>query len=255
MKKSIIRGISLILICAILLTLFPVGAIAHSEQEYIETTSTFKTEPMVAGGGEHTVALQNNGTVWTWGQNAFGQLGLGSPILRTATPVQVQNLSEVTAVAAGASHTVAVRNDGTVWTWGNNNTGQLGDGTTIERRTPVRVQNLGGIIAVAAGNQHTLALRNDGTVWAWGLNTSGQLGDGTTTNHHTPQQVQNLSTVTTIAAGGERSVALRNDTTVWDWGWNGFTPQSTPAPRQNLNNITAIATSANHTVALRNDRM
>jgi Regulator of chromosome condensation (RCC1) repeat len=125
------------------------------------------------------------------------------------TPVQVQNLSGVTAVAAGANFSLALKNDGTVWAWGRNVIGELGDGTTDQRDTPVQVQNLNGVTAVAVGGQYSLALKNDGTVWGWGDNDHGQLGDGTTVFVRlTPVQAQNLSWAAAVAAGWWHSLAL-----------------------------------------------
>ena len=123
----------------------------------------FTTTPMIAAGWGQTVALRNDGTVWAWGHNGFGQLGDGTTTARF-TPVQLQNLNNVTAIATG-SHTVALRNDGTVWAWGMNFHGQLGDGTTTARLTPVHIQNLNNVTAIATGGSHTAVLRNDGTVW------------------------------------------------------------------------------------------
>ncbi|MCK4261195.1 MAG: hypothetical protein KAX49_19630 [Halanaerobiales bacterium] len=89
-------------------------------------------------------------------------------------------------VAAGTFHTIALKSDGTVWTWGYNWSGQLGDGTISHKTTPVQVSNLSDITAIAAGDSHTIALKSDGTVWTWGHNYYGQLGDGTTSNKTTP---------------------------------------------------------------------
>ena len=104
-------------------------------------------------------------------------------------------------------HSLALKSDGTVWAWGYNNYGQLGDGTTTDRHTPVSVSGLTGVTAIAGGYGHSLALKSDGTVWAWGYNSYGQLGDGTTTDRHTPVDVSGLSGVTAIAGGG--SIAWR----------------------------------------------
>ena len=87
---------------------------------------------------------------------------------------------------------MALKSDGTVWAWGDNGYGQLGDGTTTDRTTPVQVSGLSGVTAIAAGCYHTVALKSDGTVWAWGYNGYGQLGDGTTTQRTTPVQVSGL---------------------------------------------------------------
>ena len=117
-----------------------------------------------------------------WGNNAYGQLGDGTSTYRN-TPVQVSGLTgiKITAIAAGVSHTVALKNNGTVLAWGLNSSGQLGDGSTTDRNTPVPVIGLTNVIEISAGESHAAALKNDGTVWAWGSNGYGQLGDGTGT--------------------------------------------------------------------------
>jgi len=164
-------------------------------------------------------------------------------------------------VAAGHTHSVALREDGTVWAWGANNNGQLGDGTVVNRHIPVQVQNLENVIAVAARSNHSIALKEDGTVWVWGGNAFGQLGDGTVVNRHTPVQVQNLMNITAIAAGSNHNAALREDGTIWAWGLNtsGQLGDGTavnrysPVQVQNLTNVTAVAAGGNHSVALRED--
>src|SRR6185436_7579276 len=98
-------------------------------------------------------------------------------LINSSTPVQVTGLTGVTAIASGAYHSLALKSDGTVWAWGYNYYGTLGDGTTTTRSTPVQVSGLTGVIAVSAGTLHSLALKSDGTVWAWGYNGFGELGD------------------------------------------------------------------------------
>jgi alpha-tubulin suppressor-like RCC1 family protein len=202
-------------------------------------------------------------SVSAWGYNWFGQLGDGTTFNRD-TPVQVQNLSGVAAVAGSSVHSLALKSDGTVWAWGYNGVGQLGDGTTFNRDTPVQVQNLSGVTAVAGGGGHSLALKSDGTVWAWGYNRNGQLGDGTTFNRDTPVRVQNLSGVTAVAGGASHSLALESNGTVWAWGDNAFgelgdgthTDQVTPVWVQNLwfgFSVTAVAGSSVHSLALKSD--
>jgi alpha-tubulin suppressor-like RCC1 family protein len=109
--------------------------------------------------------------------------------------------------SGGSYHTVVVKPDGTVWTWGTNGYGQLGDGTTTQRRVPTQVTTLSDIIAVAAGADHTLALEDDGTVWAWGNNGNGQLGDATTTSRSSPVSL-GLTNIVAIAAGERHSLAV-----------------------------------------------
>jgi len=149
------------------------------------------TDVMTISAGEfYTVAIKNDGTVWAWGSNGYGQLGDGTTIDKD-TPVPVSSLTGIfTAIAAGYLHTVALKNDGTVWAWGRNDYGQLGNGTTTDSDIPVKVNSLTGITAISAGESHTVALKNDGTLWAWGRNNYGQLGDGTTSSSDIPVNVK-----------------------------------------------------------------
>jgi alpha-tubulin suppressor-like RCC1 family protein len=126
-------------------------------------------------------------------------------------------------VAAGTNHTVTLKNDGTVWAWGGNSAGQLGDGTVVSKTTPVQatgpggVGTLSGVVAVSAGFHYTAALTSDATVWAWGENRAGELGDGTIVSKSAPVQVKGpggvgtLSSVVAVAAGDYHMVALRSD--------------------------------------------
>ncbi|WP_147443420.1 kelch-like protein [Corallococcus sp. AB011P] len=213
----------------------------------------------LGAGGYHSLALRQDGTFWAWGDNGYGQLGDGTTTQRlTPVPVQVQGLTGVAALATGYNHSLAVKQDGTVWAWGSNAYGQLGDGTTTQRLTPVQVQGLTGVAALATGYYHSLALKQDGTVWAWGRNEYGQLGDGTVTNRPTPVQVQGLTGVAALAAGGFASLALKQDGTVWAWGYNGngelgdgtTTNRPTPVQVQGLTGVAALAAGGYHALAL-----
>ena len=167
-----------------------------------------------------------------------------------------------TSISAGYAHTVALKQDGTVWAWGGNDYGQLGDGTQTDSLTPVQVRGLYNVTAIAAGGYHTVALKQDGTVWAWGDNTYGELGDGTQTDRLTPVQVSGLSTnVTAIAAGYLHTVAQKLDGTAWTWGsnYNGQlgdgkqTDRYTPVQVSGLSNVIAIAAGSAHATALKQD--
>ena len=224
----------------------------------------------VAGAHNTFVALRSDGTVWVWGANFSGQWGNGTVsefvngqwINQSRTiPEQVPNLNNITAISAGSGHIVALRSDGTIWAWGSNGGGQLGDGTTTDRTRPVQVSNLNNVTAISARWNHVMALRSDGTVWVWGGNSFGQLGDGTRTNRSTPIQMRNLSNITEISAGAWYSAAVRDDGTVWgvgvDWiRYAGFaSPPSTTtvAQIQGLSNITSVSASEGHHVAIRAD--
>ena len=124
-------------------------------------------------------------------------------------------------VAVGGQHSLALKNDGTVWSWGFNDGGQLGDGTATTRYEPRLVSSLTNIVTVSAGASHSIALKSDGTVWTWGRNTFGQIGDGTiNTQRRTPVQVTSLANIIAITAGSEYNLALKGDGTVWSWGRN-----------------------------------
>lgn len=161
------------------------------------------------------LALKSDGTAWTWGRGVEGQLGNGTSgfSANRNTPVQVTGLTGVKAVAGAYLHMLALKEDGTVWAWGWNVQGQLGNGTDSSSYIPIQVSNLTGEAAIEAGMYHNLALRNDGTVWSWGYNTSGQVGDGTTINRFVPAQVSGLTNVTAIASGDFHSLALINSDT------------------------------------------
>jgi alpha-tubulin suppressor-like RCC1 family protein len=174
--------------------------------------------------------------------------------------VQVTGLSGAKAVAGGWDHSLALRDNGTVWAWGTNYAGQLGDGTTTSSLVPVQVAGLTAITAIAANRSQSFALGADGTLWAWGYNGYGQLGDGTTVDRSTPVAV--LSSVTAVAAGYLHTLALRSDGTVWGWGANYFgqlgrgtqTPsEPTPQLVAALPRASAIGAGYDHSLAVAAD--
>src|SRR5207249_1564900 len=159
----------------------------------------------------------------------------------------------------------AIAEDGTLWGWGDNSSGQLGNGTNTNARTPQPIQTNVTWRIVAGGDNHTVALREDGTLWAWGGNSDGQLGNGTFTRTNTPQPIQTTVTWRAIAAGGHflrgHTMALRADGTPWSWGSNesgelgNGTFTSSNAPQPVLTNVTwqAVAAGWSHTIALGED--
>ena len=234
----------------------------------------------VSAGDHHTVYLKSDGMVWATGSNGNGRLGDGTTTQRNH-PVLVENvdgtgLSGVVGISAGQFHTVYLKSDGTVWAAGNNSKGQLGDGTTTQRKNPVQVTNadgsgLSGVVAISAGSEHTVYLKSDGTVWATGYNNRGQLGDGTTTQRTNPVQVTNadgtgLSGVADISAGGSHTVYLKSDGSVWATGYNAQyqfgngtnSQRNNPVQVMNadgtgLSGVVGISSGDFHTVYLRSD--
>lgn len=215
----------------------------------------------VATGISHSVALRSDLTVWTWGDDSFGQLGNGTTITVGRTvPIAVPGLNGFIAVAAGRFHSLALKNDGTVWSWGNNSFGQLGDGSTANRASPVQIPGLTGITAISAGEYHSLARKSDGTVYSWGSNSVGQLGDGTTTSRLSPVVVTGLI-AQSIASGTYHNLAIKADGSVWAWGANSFgalgdgttVNRSTPVRSGTLVNIVEVAGGGYHSLAVRSD--
>lgn len=211
-----------------------------------------------SGGGFHSAARLADGTVWVWGYNNDGQIGNGTTnttgCFCVETPTQAL-ISDVVQIEAGAFHTLALKSNGTVWAWGWNDSGQIGNGTETDQTVPVQVGvgvlGFNNIIAVSAGDNHSMALKADGTVWIWGSNEYGQIGNGTvsTTNQLVPVQNTTLSNITQISAGIFHNLALNKSARVFIWGdnFNGQVgngasggEQTTPVQNASLSNVIEI---------------
>ncbi len=221
--------------------------------------------PFNAATLNHTAAIRSDGTLWAWGDNSNGEVGDGTSGNQRSVPTQESTAAtNWVGVAAGENHTVAVRSDGTLWAWGKNNAGQLGDGTFADRVNPTQIGTATNWMAVAAGGDHTVALRFDGTLWAWGDNNDGQVGDGTSGNQRSaPVQIGSDTTWTAVAAGANHTVALQSDGTIWTWGLgtsgqlghNNTVSKVSPTKVALLpsDEWSSIAAGTAHTVAIRTD--
>ena len=176
----------------------------------------------LVAAGDTCHALKSDGTVWGWGGNYYvgGVVGGAQPA--QTTPLQTAGLSDVVALSAGGTHTLALKSDGTVWGWGNNTYGELGDGTLVNKARPVQAIGLPRMIAIAAGEYHSVGIADDHTVWAWGQHHLSPFGNWVAT----PNQVPGLTGAVGIASGGH-SLAFLADGTVWHWGGT-FQPSGTP---------------------------
>jgi alpha-tubulin suppressor-like RCC1 family protein len=220
----------------------------------------------IAAGQNSSFALLKNGTVMSWGENGWGILGHGSSNPPQDLPAPVSGLTDVTAIAVYLNTGLALLGNGTVESWGENELGELGDGTLEESEVPVPVSDLTGVRAVARG-EDSVALLENGTVMAWGSNISGQLGIGTMTGPTecflynfcatTPVQVEGLTGVSAIAAGNQQNLALLSDGQVMAWGddWQGqlgdgnLGSTDTPTAVSGLEDATAIAAGENFSLA------
>jgi len=179
----------------------------------------------VAGGREHTAAIKTDGTLWTWGYNQFGAIGNNTLSIRSTPVTTFAGGTNWKQVDCGTSHTAAIKTDGTLWTWGRNSFGAVGDtigAVPSDRSTPVTTF-AGGTNwkQVSCGSNHTAAIKTDGTLWTWGRNSYGQLGTNNTTDRFTPVTTFAGGTNWKQVAGGrEYTAAIKTDGTLWTWGSN-----------------------------------
>jgi alpha-tubulin suppressor-like RCC1 family protein len=193
-------------------------------QEYTESQWV-----AVAAGIDFTVAIKSDGTLWAWGDNTYGQLGKDpnvTHIFDSDEPIQVSSSHEWATISAGEVHCLAIKRDGSLWAWGSNEYGQLGneDGTIQKSSTPVQVGTNTDWTVIAAVGLHSLAIKNDGTLYAWGDNSFGQLGRDTAASvmSVTPLKVNNDTDWTAVAGGYTHSIALKNNGELWVWGNNTY---------------------------------
>jgi len=165
-------------------------------------------------------AIKTNGTLWAWGPGSSGRLGDGT-IVTKSSPVQIGALTTWSQVSGGSFRTTAaVKTDGTLWNWGLNSYGQLGDNTIVSKSSPIQVGGLTNWLYVSAGYYSVIALKTDGSLWTWGRNDQhGQLGLGNTTNYSSPKQIGALTTWSKVRGSTFGHIlALKTDGTLWAWG-------------------------------------
>ena len=223
-----------------------------------------KTQPKVVGGGHHYVALKGNGTVYTWGYNNSGELGLGDTNNRLE-PTQT-NMKNVIDIAAGYNHTIILKSDGTVWTSGQNKYGQLGDGSTVDSNSFHKVklnengEYLENIVSVAAGYSTSYAVTSDGEVYGWGSNDDGELGQANKSTDPVtyPVKMKKISNIIQVAAGANHAIMLDVNGNVWATGYNSSgqlgtgdkATQTLPQQMVSVSGIKEIAAGTNHSVML-----
>jgi alpha-tubulin suppressor-like RCC1 family protein len=214
----------------------------------------------VAGGLYHMVALKADGSLWAWGYNYYGQLGLGDSGSGTnrSVPARVGAANDWVSVRAGIEHSVALKADGSLWAWGYNQYGQLGLGDNTDRNVPTRVGADSDWAAVAArADSTTLALRGGGSRWAGGHNSAGQLGQGDNTNRNVPTRVGADNDWAAVGGGGAHVLAVKSDGSLWAWGRNAngqlglgdATDRNVPTRVGADSDWAAVAVGASHSLA------
>ena len=229
----------------------------------------------IASGGWHTLVLREDGTVWAFGENRYYQLGydsgedIGGLSAESGVLHQVTGIDNVAAIAAGGLHSLALKTDGTVWSWGSNEYYELGREVTdvcghddfgedlLCSMIPGRVEGLSDVVAIAAGRKHSFAITRDGNVWGWGSNRLGELGNSEAgrVNVMTSVQAEGLSDVIQVQGGEGSAAALKRDGTVWIWGTshNGEGAPSVPTEIPDFTDVILIDAKFGHTLALKND--
>ena len=238
----------------------------------VQTVSGGTNWKQVSGGLDNTVAIKTNGTLWLWGRNFYGQLGnndSGDSTANKSSPVQTVSAgTNWKYVSCGETFVTALKTDGTLWTWGRNNNGQLGDNTTTNKSSPIQTVASGtNWKQVSAGGYYVAAIKTDGTLWSWGNNgTVGRLGDGTTTAKSSPVQTVsggfNWKQVSCAPGLGAQTLAIKTDGTLWLWGANASgqlgtndtTPQSSPVQTvAGGSNWMNISSGKDHILAIRDN--
>jgi alpha-tubulin suppressor-like RCC1 family protein len=174
----------------------------------------------ISANNTSSFAIKTTGTLWAWGGNGNGVLGLNDRVARSS-PVQVGALTNWSVVRCGGTYTIAVKTDGTLWGWGQNDNGQLGDGTVIQRSSPVQIGALTTWSKIAAGSA-TIGIRTDGTIWSWGNNSQGQLGQNVAVSvlRSSPVQIGADTNWSNVSCASAAVGAIRTTGALWSWGSN-----------------------------------
>jgi len=218
----------------------------------------------VSAGEDHTMIIKSDGSLWTCGNNMYGQIGDGtvtkyenyqrSEDNTRYAPVKI--MDGVASVSAGWTHSMAVKTDGSLWAWGGRNVfGKLGDGTKIDRYSPVKIMD--SVASVSAGESHTMAVKTDGSLWAWGYNHLGELGDGTFTERYSPVKI--MDGVASVTVGYSHTLAIKTDGSLWAWGVNDHgclgdgTNITRYTPVKIMDGVASVSAGESHSMAVKTD--
>ena len=246
---------------------------ARSEPTQVGSLTDWEKGP-VGGPEDSGLALKTNDTLWTWGRNNKGQLGLGDTTNRSS-PVQVGSLTNWFLAGGGYHYNVAVKTDGTLWTWGYNYAGRLGLGDTTDRASPVQVGSLtdwkgsssdevldDGHTKLGSGHYGVNIIKSDGTLWGWGRNYYWTVGDNSQTNRSSPVQIGSATNWASVSPSHHsHNAAIKTDGTLWSWGYNPFgntghgdtTDRSSPVQVGSLTDWKFVSCGIYYTIAVKTD--
>ena len=204
-------------------------------------------------GGAHSAAITEDGSLYTWGYNGFGQLGNGT---RTSSQTPTKIMDNVKSVSLGADPSAAITKDGSLYTWGYNSHGQLGNGTKTNSQTPIKIMD--NVKSVSLSSYHSAAITEDGSLYTWGLNYHGELGNGTTTDSQTPIKI--MDNVKSVSLGREyHSAAITEDGSLYTWGYNSYgqlgngTKTNSQTPIKIMDNVKSVSLGGHHSAAITKD--
>ncbi|MCL2045025.1 MAG: stalk domain-containing protein [Oscillospiraceae bacterium] len=270
----------------------------YNDDSYFKQVGTWET---ISAGNGHNFAITEDGSLWVWGRNVAGEHGDGTVTIRNdAYPriiiedhdklIPTKVMEDVVSVAASGTHSLVIKSDGSLWAFGWNKFGQLGDGTNIDRYEPVKIMD--NVVAISAGSYHSLVLKEDGSLWSFGNNAYGQLGDGTRTtyldkgywldldyndnletkeNNDKSIPVKIMDDVVAISAGSIHNLAIKSDGSLWSWGNNEYgeigdgsisvkdasynivQDNARPTPVRIMEDVVFISAGYSHNLAIKND--
>ena len=244
-------------ILSVVLTVGLLPCVAWGDPLQVDSEGGTAFGQTIACGGDSSAAIKEDGTLWAWGYNRYGQIGCGldgREHYAVENPAQI--MDNATSVSLGNLHSAAIKEDGSLWAWGLNDHGQIGDGSSEQEiNAPVKVMD--NVASVSLGGGHSSAIAKDGSLWAWGLNNRGQLGDGTTEDRAVPVKV--MDGVASVSLGTSHSAAIKQDGSLWMWGCNNHgqigdgTTEDHVTPVKVMDDVAFVSLGSSYSAAIKSD--